>query len=67
MLCGLRIDHLGSQHGLGGSHHRVTRASKEARGVLHGHLIPPSLCTLGPVYTTVEKSTGHEKNGVSQL
>ena len=22
---------------------------------------------LGPVYTTVEKSTGHEKKGVSQL
>ena len=22
---------------------------------------------LGPIYTTVEKSTGHEKNGVSQL
>jgi hypothetical protein len=29
--------------------------------------IVQGLRMLGPVYTTVEKSTGHEKKGVSQL
>jgi hypothetical protein len=31
------------------------------------NIIKHYISYLGPVYTTVEKSTGHEKKGVSQL
>jgi hypothetical protein len=36
-------------------------------GALHKNLLEFLENYLGPVYTTVEKSTGHGKKGVSQL